>query len=97
MGNDVQKSVIITEKATEVTAYWSMYGGQCNDARLSLFKCDTSNVADVSFTQLTSNDNNLQPFFSYQLISKIGFWSPKTPLEKSGKVSQSLPIRSIEF
>lgn len=48
MGNDVslQKSVIIDEKATEVTAYWSMYGAEWSNGgitnSLSLFKGDSS-------------------------------------------------------
>lgn len=47
MGNDVslQKSVIIDEKATEVTAYWSMYGAEWRNGaigNLSLFKSESS-------------------------------------------------------
>lgn len=44
MGNDasLQRSVVVDEKATEVTAYWSMYGGEWNNGPLSLFKGETS-------------------------------------------------------
>lgn len=42
MGNDVslQKTAQIDEKATEVTSYWSMYGGEWQNGALSLFKGD---------------------------------------------------------
>lgn len=44
MGNDVslQKTAQIDEKATEVTSYWSMYGGEWQNGALSLFKGDKS-------------------------------------------------------
>lgn len=60
MGNDVslQKSAVIDEKATEVTDYWSMYGGEWKNGgttqHLSLFKGETA--LDESFWKINPLD-----------------------------------------
>lgn len=56
MGNDVslQKSMTIDDKATEVTAYWSMYGGEGNGTKtkISLFKGEST--SEEAFWKRTS-------------------------------------------